>query len=657
MSNEAVVSEQTLAAKPSTPKAKWARGHEPRSGRVARTSLRSTLDILAVEQELPDDVLPGNTIYDCLKASASAAPNKAAFKQLLSSDPAIAPRVISYAELLDQVERAANLFRVIAGGERSAVSIILPMVPEALIAAWGAATAGIANPINPYLELRHVASIMNASRATVLVTTTNVHGPGAWDKLDQLIGAVPTLRAVLLVDAPGADNDFAAALAQQSSGLSFTPNADPNADCVYLPTGGTTAAPKLVRMTHRGQLLNAWIAGAFAGSSEDGVVGHAMPNFHVGGSVMLALRAILYGQTVLTLTKDGFRDPGVVANFWDIARTHRMTSLIATPATAAAILAQRSGHSEGHCIRSFNCGGSTIPIELLRNFHQRFGVWLREVWGMSDLHGAVSGHPDSGDQPVAGSVGLHLPWHRVAAIQVDDHNALLGVCAPGERGVLAVSGPGLVPGYVDSSLDRELFVANAPGGQRWANTGDLGSVDADDYIWLFGRAKDVIIRGGHNIDPKMIEEVLSGHPAIQVVAAIGRPDASKGEMPIAYVQFKEGASASADELLQLCKERVQERAAVPVQILIVPQIPMTAVGKINKPALRVDSMRRVATEVTARVLGADARFEIVVDETGSRPRVIIRAQRSASQVSAMDAALRSAFANYEFQTAIELGAV
>ncbi len=633
----------------------WLDDHRPRSGGLARPRLHSAADIAAVEQLPPEQMLPGATLYDCIRASASIKPSKPAIQHLLSADPSVAPRSITYADLLSGIERSANLFRSIAGAQRSAVSIILPMLPEALVAAWGAATAGIANPINPYLEIKQVAAIMNAARSTVLLTTTNKYGPGAWDKLAELRNLVPTLKRVLFVDAPGHSDDFATALAAQPSGLNFEPGTDPHAEAVYLPTGGTTAAPKLVRMTHRGQLLAAWIMGGLAGASTEGVVGHAMPNFHVGGSVIISLRAILFGQTVLTLTTDGFRNPGVVKNFWDIARKFRMTSLISTPATAAAILAlPPEVSSEGHCIQSFNAGGSTIPVELLRGFHARYGVWLRELWGMSEIHGAVSSHPGKDSEPMAGSVGIHLPWHPVKAIEVDADNRYQRECAPGERGVLIIGGPGVTPGYVDSSLDAEFFVKDMPDGLRWANTGDLGTVDETGHIWMFGRAKDVIVRGGHNIDPRMIEEVLVCHPAVQVAAAIGKPDASKGEMPIAYVQLKEGQSVAPAELIALCKDKVQERAGVPVEIFVIPAMPMTAVGKINKPTLRVDATRRVATEVASQVVGSAV--DVTVDESGRRPMVIIQARVAADRVSAVQSALEAAFKTFEFLTEFRISA-
>jgi fatty-acyl-CoA synthase len=634
----------------------WLPGGEPGKGRIARPQLRTQADIDEVERVPVDDLLPAGTIYECIKTAAALDPSKPAITTLLSADPGVAPRVITYAQLVALIEKAANMFKRLSGDEMPSVAVILPMLPEALICSWAGATAGRVSPINPYLEIRYIASIMNASRSTILVTTTNKFGPGAWDKLGNIKALVPSLRKVLFVDTADPADDFIKALDAYPSGrLEFTPVTDPNADVVYLPTGGTTAAPKLVRMTQRGQLINAWINGALSGSAADGVVGHAMPNFHVGGLVVIGLRAIIFSQTLLTLTTDGFRNPGVIKNFWDIARKYKMTSLVATPATAAAILAVQDGNSDGHSIRAFCSGGSTVPVELAKAFHARFGVWLREIWGMSESHGTVTGHPVAAE-PVVGSVGVHLPYHPIKAIIVDDNNAFIRECAPGERGVLAIGGPGVTAGYVDPRLDADYFVHNMPDRGRWGNTGDLGAIDENGYIWFFGRAKDVIVRGGHNIDPRHVEEVLVGHPAVQIAAAIGKPDAAKGELPVAYVQLKPGSTCDADELMRFCKERVQERAAAPVEITILPQMPMTAVGKISKPALRIDAMRRVATDVATRVLGDKGSCDVSIDDSGLRPRVVLKVRAQSEAKSGVHERLQSAFRDYEFATTIEAGA-
>ncbi|WP_134668243.1 MULTISPECIES: AMP-binding protein [unclassified Amycolatopsis] len=630
----------------------WLPGAAPGEGRIARARLRSPADVRRIEAHQPETLREGATVYEAIRAAAAEHPDKAAIVQLWSHRVEDPPTTLSYREFVASIERAANLFRETAEGAPSAVGILLPMVPEGMIATWGAATAGVAVPVNPYLEADAVAAILNATSATALVTT-----PDQFDqvRLAGLRAAVPTLRRILLVDASGSPHDFAAAIAAHPAGrLTFAPSADPDAEVMRMPTGGTTGAPKLVRMTHRGQLTVAWNVGALMGAGQDGVVGHGMPNFHCGGTLSLGLRAFLYGQTLLTLTPGGFRDKGVVANFWDIARHYRMTSLLATPTTAAALLAVPGASSEGHCITDFHCGGSTVPLALVRAFHDRFGIWLRENWGMTEVHGTMTGHPGGDREPRVGSAGVPLPHVRVKAVEVDENNAVVRECAPRERGLLVFGTDTVTPGYLAPAPQAELFVQGLGEGRRWASTGDLGTVDEDGYVWIFGRAKDLIIRGGHNIDPVPVEEAVAAHPAVHLAAAIGRPDPLKGELPIAYVQLLEGASADPAELLEFCRTRIQERASVPVEIIVVGQMPLTPVGKISKPALRRDIVERAAGAVAADVLGDSARFQVAVDHSGRRPVAVLTIdQRGDGE----EQALRNAFAGYEFGIEIRTAAV
>ena len=123
-------------------------------------------------------------------------------------------------------------------------------------------------------------------------------------------------------------------------------------------------------------------------------------------------------------------------------------------------------------LTSFHCGGSTIPVEIVESFHDRFGIWLRESWGMSELYGIITGHPDDGQPVPAGSVGHVLPFYRVKIVELDESNRFVRELPTGERGVLVVQGPAVVPGYAERALDRDLFVTGLPG--TWASTGDLG---------------------------------------------------------------------------------------------------------------------------------------------------------------------------------------
>jgi fatty-acyl-CoA synthase len=212
------------------------------------------------------------------------------------------------------------------------------------------------------------------------------------------------------------------------------------------------------------------------------------------------------------------------------------------------------------------------------------------------------------DRPLRlGSVGHPVPYSRVRIVKIGADGRFLGDCAMDEIGVVAMAGPGAFGGYLSEAHNRGAFVE--PG---WVNSGDLGRLDADGYLWITGRAKDLIIRGGHNIDPMAIEEVFFQHPAVALAAVVGEPDAYAGELPVAYVQLKPGVAGDADALIDFVRERTPERAAVPVRVTFIDAIPLTAVGKVFKPALRWEAARSAVTRLLAGVAPEGAALDVEV---------------------------------------------
>ncbi|WP_456685049.1 AMP-binding enzyme, partial [Bradyrhizobium sp. P5_C11_2] len=169
------------------------------------------------------------------------------------------------------------------------------------------------------------------------------------------------------------------------------------------------------------------------------------------------------------------------------------------------------------------------------------------------------------------------------------------------------AGPGVFGGYLNDTHNNGAFVDEV-----WVNSGDLGRLDADGYLWITGRAKDLVIRGGHNIDPAPIEEIMFQHPAVGFAAVVGQPDAYAGELPVGYVQLKPGATVEPGELEAWVRERTPERAANPVQIIPIDPMPVTGVGKVFKPQLRWDAAQRVFTKVLAPLAerGIDCKVKV-----------------------------------------------
>ena len=226
-----------------------------------------------------------------------------------------------------------------------------------------------------------------------------------------------------------------------------------------------------------------------------------------------------------------------------------------------------------------------------------------------------------------GSGGIKAPFYDVRVVQLDTNGRFIRECEPGETGNIAVSGPAVFKGYLDSSQDKSKFIAGMDGSD-WIDAGDLGRFDADGYLWITGREKDLIIRGGHNIDPAPIEETLLDHPDVLDAAAVGMPDARVGEMPVAFVQLTAETQLDEDALRRFCQERLPERAGTPARIFQLDALPRTAMRKIFKPELRrlaaqaalADILRKISSEnqFEWRVL-SDARGCLVVEVSCSTP--------------------------------------
>jgi fatty-acyl-CoA synthase len=181
---------------------------------------------------------------------------------------------------------------------------------------------------------------------------------------------------------------------------------------------------------------------------------------------------------------------------------------------------------------------------------------------------------------------------------------------PDDVGEICVANPGVFPGATYTESDKNLHLFHY---DTYLRTGDLGRIDHDGYLWITGRAKDLIIRGGHNIDPADIEQALAGHDAVAMVGAIGQPDAYTGEMPCAYVELVAGAHATPEDLMAYAKGKISERAAHPKHIEILPELPKTAVGKVFKPDLRRRAITRVYDAALAEA-GLAARVAEVIED-------------------------------------------
>ncbi|MDP6689002.1 MAG: acyl-CoA synthetase [Alphaproteobacteria bacterium] len=574
--------------------------------------VRTLADVEAIEAKpLSHLNLPQST-YHAIRDAAETYPGRTAFRHLRTGTAEEAPEDLNYRDLLTKLHQTANLLHELGVGAEDAVSLLLPIIPETSICLWAAAATGIANPVNSFLETGHLVSILRSGRAKVVIGCHPSIEPTSWARVQSIREQLPEIIAIQIggdgsaLDA-GVIHYESAIAAQPGDGLISTRALHQGDVCAYLHTGGTTGQPKLARHSHRGQLLLCAGLDFLLGPQNPSIGLLGVPMFHVGGAIASSLYTLSRGGTIVTLSPIGLRDPAVVRDFLANAERFGATTLGGVPASWSALLTMPSEHLDLSKVRNGIVAASTLPLEVAHGVTEKFGFPLVEGWGMTETHCFATMNPLHGEIRV-GSVGIRFPYMQVRVAQLDQDGQLLRDCATDEIGVLLVKGPQVIDGYVDAHHNRDAWVDG-----DWLNTGDLARMDRDGYLWHTGRAKDVIIRGGHNIDPLIIEEVLYQAPGIELAAAVGQPDRRVGELPVAFVQMRAGAAFDEEAIKDFVRERIQERAANPVAIHAVAEMSLTMVGKIFKPALRMEAARLVLQRELSAIADGQADVSVSVD--------------------------------------------
>jgi len=573
-----------------------------------RPSLSNVAQVKALETVPFDERIAAHSTYEALQIGAAINPNAIALEFLPNADPDDTARSVNYSEFIGGVTRAANMFHALGIGPGDVVSLLMPLVPQSFMALFGAEASGIANPVNPLLEPAQIASILRAAKTKVIVTVGPTLSVEIWAKIEALRAQLPELKAIVALrwgpDGREGIYDYEKlAAAQPSDHLTSGRTIHSTDVAAYFHTGGTTGMPKLVRQTHRNQVYQAWFMNLMIPTN---TLLFGLPLFHVGGALTQGLASLCIGSTLVILSPSGWRNPNAIRNVWRLVERYRPTVFGGVPTVLAAALNVPVGQSDVSSILYCSGGGSAIPVAIGKTYVEKLKMPVLEVYGMTETASVLlMSYPDREQR--LGAVGHAGPYSRVRIVQLDADGRYLRDCEVGEIGTMALSGPGAFEGYLESSHNKTAFVE--PG---WVNSGDLGRIDEDGYVWITGRAKDLIIRGGHNIDPIVVEDVLYQHPAVASVAVVGQPDGYAGELPVAYVQLKPGSSVDSADLIAFVLERTPERAANPVEIYLIDTIPLTGVGKIFKPALRWDAAKRKVLQLLSDVLPSKAKFEVSV---------------------------------------------
>ena len=580
-------------------------------------------DIRSLEQSPYDELVPFTSVYDIFRRGADLYEDRPAILYTETGDPADPIVETSYRQLFKSITQAANLFHNAGVGREDAVGLLYPNIPEAHIALWGAEAVGRACPINFMLRTEYIVELLEAAGAKVLVAL----GPDAdldiWPKIKEIQAALPNLNIVCQFKG-GRNPDTSAPIfmdlleSENSEEMACEREPERSDIAAFFHTGGTTGAPKLAQHTHGNQIHSSWSGATMYNFGPEDIVINGLPLFHVAGSFVAGLSSFTAGTTILLPTLLGLRNMTFVKNYWRFVE-QLGTNALCVPTVIAGLMNVPTDDFDLSTVRTVWCGGSPLPSELAAAFEQKTGLNVRNLFGMTESAGLVSIAPVDG-QRVPGGCGLRLPFTEVKAFKLDESGGpnMNAPCEPNETGIVALRGPHISPGYTDAKRNDGVFTEDG-----WLISGDIGWVDENGEVFLTGRAKDIIIRGAHNIDPAMIEEVADGHSAVEMCAAIGQPDAYAGELPMLYVTLKPGETVDTDELMDYLQERIPEQPAMPKRIVVIEEMPVTAIGKIYKPTLRARAIEDVFVDTLSPLKEKGVAVQVTAVDTSGQLSAII----------------------------------
>jgi len=479
----------------------------------------------------------------------------------------------TYRELDEQSGRFAAGLREAGLEPGDVIALQLPNLPYFLTAYFGALKAGmVVLPLNPLLMAPEIEYHLDDSSAALLIGFEGMHAEAS--KACERLG-IP-LYLVTMGGGPLPEDARPVSALMGSAALDFSgvPGGEvvsrvPEAAATQIYTSGTTGKPKGAELTHFQLYMNCTIAGQLFGARGDDVTLAVLPFFHVFGLSSVINVSVRYGGCLSIVPR--FQPADVL----DVIERDQCTVIGGVPTMLHALAQQDITGRDLSALRVAVSGGASLPEDIMRTFEGMYGIEVLEGYGMSETASSCSFNRP-GDRRVL-SIGKPL-WGVTMRVADASDRPL----PPGRENVgeILIRGHNVMKGY----LGRPEATAEALRG-GWLHSGDLGYVDSDGFFFIVDRAKDLVIRGGFNVYPREIEEVLYAHPHIAEVAVIGKPDERLGEEVVAVVALRPGCELGAEDVIAYCRERLAAYK-YPREIRFMAELPKGPSGKILKAALR-----------------------------------------------------------------------
>lgn len=492
------------------------------------------------------------SIPELLKKRVGAAPDK----PFLFSEAD--QRQFTYTEFQTAVGRTANLLAAHGVGNGDVVSLLLPNSVEYVIAYFACWQLGaLAGPINSLLRAQEMAYVISNSEARALLVNTEF-----LPFIQSIRDDVPKLQAIICFD-----NEAEATRARDSGPVA---EIDKDHEAIIIYTSGTTGKPKGCLLSHGNVIANARQISSWLGFTENDRLLTIMPLFHMNAVSVTTMSALYAGGSTVVSPKFS------ASRFWQIISDYQITSFGSVATMLSMLL---STYPEGvpkglktEQLRFAMCGSAPVPAEVMRRFEETFHCLVIEGYGLSESTcRSTFNPPDQRRRP--GSCGLAI-GNEMRVVDEEGRDV-----ANGELGEIVLRGDNILKGYYKNEAANAAAFRNG-----WFHTGDIAYRDADGFYYIVDRKSDMIIRGGENIYPREIDEVLYQHPAIAAAAAVGVPDDLYGEEVAAVVVLKTGATATAEEVVDFCKVRLADFKC-PKTVRFVDDIPKGPTGKLLKREL------------------------------------------------------------------------
>ena len=472
-------------------------------------------------------------------------------------------RRFTYAQFEQAVNRAAKLLQSHGVGKREVVSLLMPNSVEYIIAYFACWQLGaLAGPVNSLLKEEEISFVLNNSEAKTILVHSEFQ-----PRLDNIRTNLPHLKSVVVFD------DEAEATREFSNSSEPGPSLsdiDLDNEAIIIYTSGTTGKPKGCLLTHRNLIANARQISQWLQFTTDERLLTIMPLFHMNAVSVTTMSALYAGGVTVVSPKFS------ATRFWQIISDYEITSFGSVATMLSMLL---STYPEGvpaglktDQLRFAMCGSAPVPAEVMQRFEETFNCLVIEGYGLSESTCRSTFNPPD-KRRRAGSCGV--PIGNEMRVVDDDDNEV----SDGELGEIVMRGENILKGYYRNEEATALAFRNG-----WFHTGDIGYCDPDGFFYIVDRKSDMIIRGGENIYPREIDEVLYQHPAIAAAATIGVPDKLYGEEVVAFIVLKEGREATEEEIIAFCREHLADYKS-PKTIRMVDSIPKGPTGKLLKREL------------------------------------------------------------------------